>query len=325
MDMVEVANILIVDDRRENLLALEAILAPLELNLVQATSGEEALKRLLEDDFALILLDVDMPDGLSGFETAEYIKHRDRTRHVPIIFLTALSEDPEQMFRGYETGAVDYLYKPFVPTVLRSKVSVFVDLHHLKRDAEKLAHRALHDPLTGLPNRTLFLDRLEMGLAHLDRRPGRIAVFFFDLDGFKQVNDKLGHEAGDMLLVEVASRLRGVLRPCDTLARFGGDEFTILCVDLDDEHSAAAIAERVLGVIAGTPVALPDGEVCITASVGISLAAEANGSPSVLIRQADDAMYRAKDHGKDCYRLCDGRGRNGAAAVRPENGSVARA
>ena len=300
------ANILLVDDRLENLVTLEAILEPLELNLVRAQSGEEALKRLLEDDFALILLDVEMPGGLSGFETAKYIKHRERTRHVPIIFLTAFGEDPERMFQGYETGAVDYMHKPFIPAVLRSKVSVFVDLHHLKREAERLAHRALHDDLTSLPNRTLFLDRLEMGLAHLERRPGRIAVFFFDLDGFKAVNDKLGHEAGDQLLVEIASRLRGVLRPCDTLARFGGDEFTILCLDLSDDHSAYAIGDRILRTISDAPVVLPGGDVYISASVGIALADERRDTPSALLRQADAAMYRAKERGKACFEVCDG-------------------
>ncbi len=302
--MSENANVLLVDDRSENLMALEAILEPLELNLVKANSGEEALKRLLEDDFALILLDVEMPGGLDGFETAKYVKRRERTRHVPIIFLTAFGDDPEQMFRGYETGAVDYLHKPFVPTVLRSKVSVFVDLYHLKRQAERLAHRALHDPLTGLPNRTLFFDRLEMGLAHLERRRGRVAVFFFDLDGFKEVNDRLGHEAGDQLLVDVAARLRDVLRPCDTLARFGGDEFTILCVDLTDEHSVFAIAERILETIGGEPIVLPGGDVSVSASVGIALADERRDSPAALIRQADAAMYRAKERGKACFELC---------------------
>jgi PAS domain S-box-containing protein len=122
------ANILIVDDQPENLLALAAVLEPLRHRVVQASSGEEALKRLLEDDFAVILLDVQMP-GLDGFETAEYIKRRDRTRQVPIIFLTAIDKESHHVFRGYSVGAVDYLFKPFEPEILRSKVAVFVELH----------------------------------------------------------------------------------------------------------------------------------------------------------------------------------------------------
>jgi len=124
-DQVE---ILIVDDRRENLLALEAILEPLGQKLVQAHSGEEALRKLLRHDFAVVLLDVQMP-GMNGFETAQLIKSRERTRHIPIIFLTAISKEEDYVFRGYQVGAVDYMSKPFQPDVLRAKVAVFVDLH----------------------------------------------------------------------------------------------------------------------------------------------------------------------------------------------------
>ena len=132
----EQVNILLVDDRAENLLALEAILEPLGENLVQAHSGDEALKCLLTDEFAAILLDVQMP-GLNGFQTAELIKSRERTRYVPIIFLTAISKDEEYVFRGYSVGAVDYMSKPFQPDVLRSKVSVFVDLYRKQRQLKR--------------------------------------------------------------------------------------------------------------------------------------------------------------------------------------------
>ncbi|MGW6913561.1 response regulator [Kitasatospora sp. NPDC054939] len=122
------AKILLVDDRPENLLALEAILSALDQTLVRAASGEEALKALLTDDFAVILLDVQMP-GMDGFETASHIKRRERTRDIPIIFLTAINHGPHHTFRGYAAGAVDYISKPFDPWVLRAKVSVFVDLY----------------------------------------------------------------------------------------------------------------------------------------------------------------------------------------------------
>jgi PAS domain S-box-containing protein len=120
--------ILIVDDRAENLLALEAILEPLGQKLVRAYSGEEALRMLLTHDFAVILLDVQMP-AMNGFETAQIIKSRERTRYIPIIFLTAISKEEDYVFRGYQVGAVDYMSKPFQPDVLRAKVAVFVDLH----------------------------------------------------------------------------------------------------------------------------------------------------------------------------------------------------
>lgn len=135
------AKILLVDDRPDNLLALEAILSALDQTLVRASSGEEALKALLTDDFAVILLDVQMP-GMDGFETAAHIKRRERTRDIPIIFLTAINHGPHHTFRGYAAGAVDYIAKPFDPWVLRAKVTVFVDLYmkncQLREQAELL-------------------------------------------------------------------------------------------------------------------------------------------------------------------------------------------
>ena len=134
------ARVLLVDDEPDNLVALTAVLEPLGRELVSAASGEEALKLLLREEFAVILLDVRMP-GLDGFETAALIKQRERTRHVPIIFVTAISKDTEQVFRGYSEGAVDYLLKPYDPTVLRSKVAVFLELHEKAAALEESEER----------------------------------------------------------------------------------------------------------------------------------------------------------------------------------------
>ena len=143
---MEPARVLLVDDRRENLVALEAILEPLGLDLVSVTSGEDALRELLHREFALILLDVQMP-GLDGFETAALIKRRTRTRDVPIVFVTAISKQREHVFRGYSAGAVDYLFKPFDPDVLRSKVAALVDLQlrtqELRRQQAELREQQL--------------------------------------------------------------------------------------------------------------------------------------------------------------------------------------
>src|SRR3990170_1515350 len=136
--MPDRAKILLVDDRDENLIALEAILSSLDLTPVRTRSGEEALKALLNAEFALILLDVRMP-GMDGFETAAHIKRRERTRNIPIIFLTAISREPQHAFRGYSAGAVDYLAKPFDPWVLRAKVSVFVELYLKNRQLREQA------------------------------------------------------------------------------------------------------------------------------------------------------------------------------------------
>jgi PAS domain S-box-containing protein len=142
--MDERINILLVDDRPENLISLTAVLDDPGFRLVRATSGQEALRALLNDDFALILMDVQMPN-LDGFETASLIKMRDRSKNIPIIFVTALSKDEPFIYKGYSAGAVDYIFKPFSPQILRSKVSVFADLHRMKlkiqRDAEQLRHQ----------------------------------------------------------------------------------------------------------------------------------------------------------------------------------------
>ncbi|MEV4579232.1 response regulator [Nonomuraea jabiensis] len=145
--MPDRTKILLVDDREENLIALEAILSSLDLVPVRARSGEEALKALLNTEFALILLDVRMP-GMDGFETAAHIKRRERTRNIPIIFLTVVDSAPDYAFRGYAAGAVDYLTKPFDPWVLRAKVSVFTELYNMNK---RLAEQAslLRDRVSG--------------------------------------------------------------------------------------------------------------------------------------------------------------------------------
>src|SRR5262245_46979681 len=130
------ANILLVDDRRENLLALEGILRALDQNLVQATSGAQALKYLLRNEVAVILLDVEMPD-MDGFQTAMMIREREKTRHTPIIFLTAISKSDVHVIQGYSLGGVDYIFKPFAPDVLRSKVSAFVEMYKQRREAQR--------------------------------------------------------------------------------------------------------------------------------------------------------------------------------------------
>jgi diguanylate cyclase (GGDEF)-like protein len=179
----------------------------------------------------------------------------------------------------------------------------YTDITTRKRAETQLAHQALHDPLTGLPNRTLFVDRLSLALARLERRSTTVAVLFLDLDRFKEVNDSLGHEVGDQLIIAMAGRLRGVLRPGDTAARFGGDEFTVLCEEIAEPGDATAIADRILAAVA-KPFQLEDAEVALSTSVGIAVAG-ANSRPEQLVRDADAAMYQAKQQGKARWVLFD--------------------
>ena len=196
--------ILLVDDRAENLLALEAILGVFDHELVRATSGEEALKRLLTDEFAVILLDVAMP-GMDGLETARHVKSREKTRDVPIIFLTAVHPDAEHAFAGYAAGAVDYVSKPFDPWVLRAKVAVFVDLYHKRRQLQEQA-ALLRGRLkeAALAEGAQADDRADLA-AELSRRLSRVE------DCFTALRPRLDAEPDAEQLAEGLTRLRDAI------------------------------------------------------------------------------------------------------------------
>ncbi|WP_345442664.1 response regulator [Actinoallomurus vinaceus] len=170
--MAEKANILLVDDREENLVALEAILSSLDQNMIRARSGEEALRALLTNEFAVILLDIVMP-GMDGFEIARAIKRRRKTREVPIIFLTAADADPDYAFRGYAAGAVDYISKPFDPWVLRTKVSVFVELYRKNQQLREQSE-LLRTQFAAAPSEELAAE-LQRRVAAVEEQLGALA------------------------------------------------------------------------------------------------------------------------------------------------------
>ena len=179
------------------------------------------------------------------------------------------------------------------------------DITERKRTEERLVYEALHDPLTGLPNRALLQERLARAMARAQRGADtRFAVLFLDLDHFKRVNDRLGHLLGDQQLIAVARRLEACLRPGDTVARFGGDEFAILLEDITDLSDVTGIAQRLQQHL-GRPLRLDSHEVCTTASIGIALSATAYDRPEEILRDADVAMYRAKALGRACHVVFD--------------------
>jgi diguanylate cyclase (GGDEF)-like protein len=173
-----------------------------------------------------------------------------------------------------------------------------------KRLEAQLAHRALHDELTGLPNRALFLDRLGVALDRSRRNNASIAVLFLDVDNFKHINDSLGHAAGDRLLSGLADRLQSMLRPMDTVARIGGDEFTFLFEELTTEREVILIAERI-GRAVRLPIHLEEGDTTVTVSIGITIVTDPTMAAEAVIREADSAMYRAKQLGRSRYELFD--------------------
>ncbi|WP_334141201.1 PAS domain S-box protein [Rhabdothermincola sp.] len=182
--------------------------------------------------------------------------------------------------------------------------AVLRDISERKAFEHRLTHQATHDPLTGLPNRTLLLDRLTMALARARRHHRRLVVLFLDLDHFKVVNDSLGHGLGDQLLVAISERLQATVRPGDTIARFGGDEFVVLCEDLVDRKDAIAIAERLISALDG-PFSTDDNEVFVGVSIGLAFPEEPTADPETLIRDADAAMYQAKQRGRGRWVVFD--------------------
>ncbi len=178
------------------------------------------------------------------------------------------------------------------------------DITARKELEEQLRHQAFHDSLTGLPNRALFIDRLELALTRANRREDTVAVLFLDMNNFKLINDSLGHQVGDQLLIGVAERLKGCLRPEDTVARLGGDEFTILLEDIADENSAIRTAVRMAEALEA-PFTLEQREVFTTASIGIALRTAGKDRAEYLLRHADMAMYQAKNEGKVYHIAAD--------------------
>ena len=423
--------LLVVDDRPDNLEAMEALLDGGDWLLRCVDSGEAALQCLLEEDVGLVLLDVQMPH-MDGFEVARLMRGNPRTRFTPIIFVSAIAQSEDAVLKGYVRGAVDFMLKPFDPKVLRHKIHSLLDherhrhellqltrqldgarafnasvldnaaegimvvgedglirfanpamaqmlccsvaelqgsamlthllapqgdgewqksefYRHWQRNESYRLHEAslrtlsgesvpvalscsplpgeqramvvlvldmsvvrnLHaqleslavtDALTGLLNRRGFHQALEAAIARTERSGQGLAVLYLDLDGFKRINDSLGHGAGDLLLRRVAEQLKACLRPYDTLARMGGDEFIAIFDSLGHPEDAARVAEKLIEQVS-VRQSLNGIEVTVGASIGIASYPECGQTVEGLLRAADMAMYEAKRAGRQQYRF----------------------
>jgi diguanylate cyclase len=247
-----------------------------------ACEGEPAA-----DPADCVLLDLGLPDA-RGLEALQQVQ--EAYPELPIIVLSGLEEE-EMAVEAVYKGAQDYLVKRHTDTHLLGRAIRYAI--ERKRSELELAHIAMHDALTELPNRTVFMNHLEHALSRAERRDTSVAVLFLDLDRFKVVNDSLGHETGDKLLVQVAERLRRLIRPSDVLARFGGDEFLVLCEDLQTEAQAMDIAER-LSACEVEPYHVDVHELFVGLSIGIAFGSSRATPPETVVRNADQAMYRAK-------------------------------
>lgn len=423
--------LLIVDDYPENLISMRALLQRQDWQVITAASGFEALNLLLEYDVDLVLLDVQMP-GMDGFEVARLMRGSQRTRLTPIIFLTANEQSQDAVIKGYASGAVDYLFKPFDPQILKPKVQALLEHQRNRRDLQRLSHdlevarafnasvldnaaegilvvsedglirfanpamsrllnapvhelqgkefldflqkphipiwadselfagykrgetlrlhdallrtapgqqvpvalscaplpteqramvvtvldmsvvRHLHqqlefqavtDPLTGLLNRRGFYQTVENLLLRGERSDSTWVLLYLDLDGFKRVNDSLGHDAGDRVLRWVSEQLKACLRPFDILARMGGDEFTAL-LDLEHPEQAAKIAEKLIERVSICQQ-IEGMDIALGASIGIATYPDCGANLDGLMRASDIAMYEAKRAGRQQYRFYD--------------------
>ena len=318
--------ILMVDDNPTNLYLLKAILDHTGIELVRAGSGAEALRQVLQRDFALILLDVQMP-GMDGYETATLIRQRERSSRTPIIFVTAHSPDGAMLLKGYQAGAVDYLFKPIDSTALRAKVEVFVALYRnaelrvqaaamdaanrqLEADlqtqaelAEQLAHLTQHDLLTGLPNRLAMEHSLTDALAAAQPRGRSVALALIHLAGFRGLIDSLGHSAGDTLLREAAARLRSVAHNGELIARLDAAEFVLVLPDLVDAADAVNAAGNAIGALAA-PFKVSGQEVAVSARVGIAASPHDGKGPASLLKAANIALAQAKNGPASGYFFC---------------------
>ncbi len=301
--------VLVVDDDVSTRASLLAVLAGAGIAAIGAASAEQALAFHADSGPALVVIDYLLPDR-NGLDLAQALKERDPT--LPILLLTG-SASLESAIAA--VGQVDgYLLKPmatdtFVEAVRRGLAhgALVAENRNLTSRLERLSqNQSLYDPLTGLPNRALLDDRINQALAICRRNHSALAILFIDLDGFKAVNDLNGHAVGDLALRELANRLAEARRRTDTIARFGGDEFVVVCPDVESVDVAYRMAEVILAELS-RPVVLGSTEHRLTASIGIVVTdpGDPTATADALLRDADLAMYAAKDEGKASWKLFD--------------------
>jgi two-component system cell cycle response regulator len=290
---------------------LKTMLTKWGYQAVIARSGTEAWRVLESEDAPrLAVLDWMMP-GMDGLEICRRIRSANREPYIYILLLTARTES-QDLIEGMDAGADDYLTKPFNAHELRVRLHAgrrILDLQEeLLKAREALREQATHDGLTGLLNRTGILEKLDDELSRAARTGNPVSVLMADLDLFKSINDSCGHLVGDAVLREAARRLKTAARRYDSVGRYGGEEFLIVLPGCN-AADAAIQGERMRQAIGATPFLSPGQPVLVTASLGV--ACSSHGTPEALVREADDALYLAKENGRNrvvvhCIELSDG-------------------
>jgi two-component system, cell cycle response regulator len=310
--------ILIAEDDPISRRVLEAFVAKHGYDAISAENGRDAL-RLLSAEGAprLAILDWMMP-GMEGTDVCRKLREQSVERPYVYVLLLTARTDREDLLNGLQSGADDYITKPFDPAELHARLNVgrrIIDLQDkLIAAREELRFRATHDALTGVANRAVVLETLSREQVR-HRREGRsFAVILMDIDHFKRVNDTYGHLCGDAVLREITSVMKRLVRPYDTVGRYGGEEFLIV-VPESNAATAFNIAERIRRAIESRPIASEEGEIRVTVSFGVAANEHASISePQTLLNLADEALYRAKRNGRNRTEL--------ATTPRPEYASA---
>jgi diguanylate cyclase (GGDEF)-like protein len=290
--------ILLVENNHEQALMLRALAVDAGEDLVNVEWTDylsEGLELLDSDQFDVLLLNLSLyegPETLSGI--------RAQADTIPLILL-GRQKDEIRALQAIQIGAQDFLPLDHLDGFglirsLRFAIERQQIMHTMERSRSIERYLAYHDTLTKLPNRHLFHDRLVQSIAHARRNDNSVAVLFIDLDGFKQVNDSMGHSAGDLLLMSFADRLKSCIRESETASRFGGDEFAVILSDIEGDHDAAIVAQRILESCK-YPHMIADKECYIGTSIGISMYPSDGETADILVRNADTAMYLAKQDG----------------------------
>jgi diguanylate cyclase len=314
------ANILIIDDDPVIRRLVVKTLQKEGMNTTDVSNGTEGAKAFREGRFDAVLLDVIMPNGLDGYATCAKIREQETGKtgkHTPVLMMTGL-DDVESVNRAFDVGATDFVSKPINIPLLGHRIRYVLRAANTTQsllDSERRLHNlAYFDNLTGLPNRTFFQEHVQTMIALAQRQQSKLSVLFLDIDGFKRINDTLGHHLGDQVLQEAGNRLKNCLRVSDTLirmdrtdkdsvslARLGGDEFTVLLSSIKRNEDAAVVAERIRLALA-QPYVLHDQELYTTTSIGISIYPIDGDNEMDLLKNADLAMYHAKREGGNSFR-----------------------
>ena len=297
--MEEKTNVLIVEDNLTDAYIIENLLSDIADSYfnVQHVTALNAVRNACELQRPdVILLDLSLPDT-QGLDTIRELKKV--ATNSPIVVMTG-SHDEDTIDRAVQAGAQDLLHKGEYSAKFLGKTIRYA-IERKKSELE-LKHLAHFDQLTGVANRVLFLENINRALSHAKRHKERLTLMFIDLDNFKNINDSLGHNVGDDLLVKVASRLLAVVRKSDTVARLGGDEFAIILEDSGEVYSAEIVAKKILQKLS-LPFEIYGQKIYMSASIGVAISPEAGEDVDTLLKNADIAMYGVKNGGKNNYQI----------------------